>query len=72
MDEILEAEPVTPKATTEVFVVMKRYSNDFWSAFTTSKTLEDAQRSAGIDATCQAWKIVKVSGLPIDVPAGEA
>ncbi|MBK7356348.1 hypothetical protein [Propionivibrio sp.] len=51
---------------------MNRYGDDYWSACTTWKTLEDAQRSVGTDATIQAWKIVKVSGLPVSVHDGEA
>lgn len=52
---------------------MNRYGDDYWSASMTYKTLDDAQRAAHADGmTVQAWKIVKVSGLPVDVHAGEA
>jgi S-adenosylhomocysteine hydrolase len=73
MNDVLEATHVTPKTTTEVFVVMNRYGDNYWSACMTYKTLEDAQLAAQVDGvTVQAWKIVKVSGLPVDVHAGEA
>ena len=73
MTDVLDAMHVAPKTTTEVFVVMNRYGDDYWSASMTYKTLEDAQRAAQADGvTVQAWKIVKVSGLPVDVHAGEA
>jgi hypothetical protein len=72
MTDVLEAVHVEPKATTEVFVVMYRYGDDYWSACATRRTLEDAQRSVGVNASIQAWKIVKVSGLPVNVRAGEA
>jgi S-adenosylhomocysteine hydrolase len=72
MTDVIEAIHVAPKTTTEVFVMMNRYGDDYWSACTTYKTLEDAQRSVMTSETVQAWKIVKVSGLPVDVHAGEA
>jgi len=73
MTDILEAEFVTPKTTTDVFVVMNRYGDDYWSAISTWKTLEDAQKYAMADgAIIQAWKIVKVSGLPVGFHVGEA
>ena len=73
MTDVLESTLVAPKTTTEVFVVMNRYGDDYWGASTTWKTLEDAQKSAMADGvTVQAWKIVKVSGLPVEVHAGEA
>lgn len=72
MTDVIEAMHVAPKTTTEVFVVMNRYGNDHWGACSTWKTLDDAQRSVGVSDTVQAWKIVKVSGLPVDVHAGEA
>jgi hypothetical protein len=72
MTDVLEATHAAPKTTTDVFVVMNRYGDDYWSACSTWKTLEDAQRSVGTDATIQAWKIVKVSGLPVSVHDGEA
>ena len=72
MTDVLEATHVAPKTTTDVFVVMNRYGDDYWSACTTWKTLEDAQRSVGVGETIQTWKIVKVSGLPVSVHDGEA
>ena len=71
MTNVLEATHAAPKTTTDVFIVMNRYGDDYWSACTTWKTLEDAQRSVMTSDTVQAWKIVKVSGLPVDVHAGE-
>ncbi len=72
-NDIIEAVFVEPKTTVEVFVVMNRYGDDYWSACTSWKTIEDAQRAAATtDGSIQAWKIVKVSGLPIAVNAGEA
>ncbi len=72
VNNMLEAEFATPKTTVDVFVVMNRFGDNYWCASTTYYTLEDAQRSAGVDESIQAWKIVKVSGLPVNVPAGEA
>ena len=72
-NDIIEAVFVEPKTTVEVFVVMNRYGNDCWSAGSSWKTIEDAQRAAETtNGIIQAWKIVKVSGLPIAVNAGEA
>ena len=73
MTDVLEATHVAPKTTMDVFVVMNRYGDDYWCASATWTTLEDAQKSAMADGvTVQAWKIVKVSGLPAEVHAGEA
>jgi hypothetical protein len=72
-NDIIEAVFVEPKTTVDVFVVMNRYGDNYWSACTSWKTIEEAQLAASTtDGSVQAWKIVKVSGLPVSVNAGEA
>lgn len=70
-NDVIEAVPVLSKNTIDVFVVMVRYYGDYWSAFGTYKSLEEAQIHVTNVAGMTAWKIVKVSGLPIEVLDGE-
>lgn len=73
-EEDLIAEPVRFKRETEVFVLMRRYGATYWAASSTHETAkqaEEAARATPIEGT-DTWSIVKVRGLPVAVPSGEA
>jgi len=72
MTDIIEAIHVSPIKTADVFIVMKRYGADYWGATVTCPSLAEAQRFMGVGEAVTAWKIVKVSGLLVEVPPGEA
>lgn len=50
-------------------IVMERYGPDHWVAIMTFKTIEEASRHFPQNGV-SAWRIVVVSGLPVDVAPG--
>lgn len=74
LNELLDAEPVKAPTTADFYVLMVRYGNDFWNAHTTHRDIDDARKTG---ASCSAvigqtaWRIVRVTGLPVSVPDGE-
>jgi hypothetical protein len=64
---------VTVKArhTAEVFVLMRRFGSNYWSAFC-YQTLPEAEAATQQLVTgSDVWRIVKISGLPAMVAEGE-
>jgi len=70
----LDAEAMKAPTTADFYIVLVRYGDDFWSAHTTHRNIDDARKTA---AGCNqaagqtAWRIVRVAGLPVSVPDGE-
>lgn len=74
LTQMLDAEPVKAPTTADFYIVLVRYGDDFWSAHTTHRDLDDARKTeagCGQVAGQTAWRIVRVSGLPIRVPDDE-
>lgn len=67
----IEAETVKISREIEVYVLMHRYGPDYW--FPTGQMVTDGKPKAPLNLpdTITAWRWVKVSGLPIEVPDWE-
>lgn len=74
LDDGLDAFSVKAPTTADFFILMVRYGDDYWSAHTTHRCIDDARKTAFgcSEANGQtAWRIVRVDGLPVNVPSGE-
>ena len=70
-EEQITAEIVQAPATVDVYVLMCRYSEKHWSALSTYASAESAAEYANTIKNITAWRIIKVSGLPINIPGGQ-
>jgi hypothetical protein len=66
--EDVMVEDVMLKNTTEIYVLLLRAGTDFWYALQGYKT-EGEIRQCLDSLSFTAYKIIKVSGLPIDIKA---
>lgn len=62
---------IQPITGIDVYILMVRYGADYWSPLGAYRTAEEAQKAQtgqyhGVDA----WRIVKVSDMPVGVPDG--
>jgi hypothetical protein len=70
------AEAVPAPRTTDLFVLLVRYGKSHWASASSHPTAEKAAEAATNQAAYlsagEAWRIVRVRGLPVSVAAGEA
>jgi hypothetical protein len=74
LTQMLDAEPAKAPTTTDIYILVVRYGDDFWSARSTHRNIDDARKTgAGCnhEAGQTAWRIVRVTGLPVSVADGE-
>jgi len=73
MTDIIEAETVKAPTTADFYVVMIRYGDDYWSAYSTHRLLDEARKHGNACPTAggEEWRIVLVRGLPIEVRNGQ-
>lgn len=72
-DDIVASESISVPECVEVYVLMVRYGSDYWAAHSTHQDVNSARDSAGAlsGSWPPVWRIVRVSGLPVDVPEGK-
>jgi len=67
-----KAQILEPIATVTRYVLMLRYGADLWSPLGAHETQEEAQNNAVTYGThCTDWKVVEITGLPLDQPEAE-
>lgn len=71
MTDIIEAETVKAPATVDVYVLMIWYPHDGWTAVNTFPSPESCRHAYSCKQIRLPYRIVRVSGLPVDVPKGE-
>jgi len=64
-----KAQILEPITTVTRYVLMLRYGADLWSPLGAYETQEEAQENAVSHAKgCTGWKVVEITGLPLDQP----
>ena len=71
MTNIIEAETVKAPSTVDVYVLMIKYFLDGWRAAGTFRTVQEARDFHRGEYLNSQHRIVRVSGLPVDVAKGE-
>lgn len=70
--EPLPSEAVPLERTVDRYVLMTRYGDDYWTAMQAGETMSDMRAliaSLGVGVT--AYRVIRVRGLPVEVPNSE-
>lgn len=68
----IEVKHVKPTRKTTRYVLMCRFGDDHWGATSTHDTALEAQGAAkGGMIGIHSWRVIEVTGLPIEVAGGE-